>query len=931
MTTTTDTSTPPAAGQSRDSHRTPAMRQYARFKRQHPDCVLFFRMGDFYEMFEEDAKLVHRVLGLTLTQRTEGVPMAGVPHHAVETYLRRMIEAGYRVAVCDQIQDPKEAKGIVDRAVTRVVTPGTLVDETLLDESTPNQLAAIQFIEPGDNAAAVAAVAELSTGTFSLHTLPAGRVVDELTRIGPSELLYAETADGAVPPRIEAIATATKVALTARPAWTFRLTEARDCLKEHYQVATLVGFGLTEEDPTLGPAGALLRYLQETQASPAAGNDGRLGHLRPPKSEAPDTYVTIDATSLYSLEIMRTMRSGTTAGSLLSIFHRCRTAMGKRLLRRWLCFPLRDLETINTRQRAVAALVDDQDLRAALATQICDVQDVARIVGRVATARVTPRDVVALGHSIGKIPDLTAVLADQRAFAAALDRAKQLAGPLNPLGETILARCVDSPPGHLREGGLFRDGIDQPLDEARRLQRDANTWLVEYQQQLIKQTGIPSLKVGYNKVFGYYIEITHRHTEKVPDTFSRKQTLKNAERYVTPKLKEFEHKVMSAQTRAVEREILLFERLCREVAKQAEAIGEFADLVAELDVLLCFAEVSTRHAYVRPTVVPEPVIDIKAGRHPVLDRTLGERFVPNDCVLGASDPMTEPRSDEPETADDPIPSDRATLALITGPNMAGKSTYIRQTALIVLLAHTGCFVPAEAATIGLIDRIFTRIGASDELHAGQSTFMVEMTETANILHHATERSLVILDEIGRGTSTLDGLSLAWAIAETLAQRGCRTLFATHYHELTAVADRLGNVRNLHVSVREWGEQIIFLYRILPGRTDRSYGIHVAKLAGIPPQTVRRASQVLETLAVQTETTPLPAEIGSSTLGSGSRQLSLFTEFVEHPVVEQLREVDLTKLSPLEAFDRLRSLCEFVTGESSLDDENLLQPPSSRQE
>ena len=923
MSTTSDTSATSATARSRDSRRTPAMRQFARFKEQHPDCVLFFRMGDFYEMFEEDAKLVHRVLGLTLTQRSEGVPMAGVPHHSVETYLRRMIEAGYRVAVCDQIQDPKEAKGIVDRAVTRVVTPGTLVDEALLDESTPNQLAAIQFVEAGDNAAAVAAVAELSTGTFSLHTFAAGRVADELARIGLSELLYAETADGAVPPRIEAIHTATNVALTARPAWTYRMSEARDCLKEHYGVATLSGFGISDDDPTLGPAGALLRYLQETQASAIASNDGRLGHLRPPKLDDADQYLTIDATSLYSLEILRTMRSGATAGSLLSIFHRCHTAMGKRLLRRWLCFPLRDIDSINVRQRAVAVLVDDQDLRTALAKQISDVQDVARIVGRVATARVTPRDVVALGHSIGRIPDLMEALAGQGAFEAMLKRAQQVSGSLNPLGETIQSRCVDSPPGHLREGGLFRDGADQPLDEARLLQRDANSWLAQYQQQLIKQTGIPSLKVGYNKVFGYYIEITHRHTEKVPDTFSRKQTLKNAERYITTQLKEFEEKVMSAQSRAIDREAFLFDRLCRDIAKQTEAIGQFADLVAELDVVLCFAEVSVRCAYVRPTIVPEPVIDIRAGRHPVLDRTLGNRFVPNDCVLGAND--------ERETTEDANSSSRATLALITGPNMAGKSTYIRQTALIVLLAHTGCFVPAEAATIGVTDRIFTRIGASDELHAGQSTFMVEMTETANILHHATEHSLVILDEIGRGTSTLDGLSLAWAIAETLAERGCRTLFATHYHELTAVAERLKDVRNLHVSVREWGEQIIFLYRILPGRTDRSYGIHVAKLAGIPPQTVQRASELLETLAVQTEATPAVVQGGSLAAKPDSGQMSLFTEYVEHPILGQLREVDLTTLSPLEAFDRLRSLCEFVTGKSSLDDANSLDPPSVRQE
>ncbi len=907
----------------RDPRQTPAMRQFTRFKSQHPECVLFFRMGDFYEMFYEDARLAHKVLGITLTQRSEGVPMAGVPYHAVEGYLRRMVEAGYRVAVCDQIQDPKEAKGVVDRAVTRVVTPGTLVDENLLDEAAANRLAAIQFTESGERSAAVLAVVELSTGTFAVHDLPAERVGDELARIAPNELLYVETADGAAPPRIDAVRAMLDCAITARPAWTFRISDAADIMRQHFHVASFTGFGLAEDDPAIGPAGALLRYLQETQATDRAeAADGRLQHLRPPKRESPDASVVIDAASLRSLEIERTMRSGSTEGSLLSCLQRCRTAMGKRLLREWLCFPVRDLSVITARQDAVSDLLADRDNAAALANQMDGVQDVARIVGRMATGRTTPRDLVALGRSVERLASLLELIDQRPALTPLADRLKQLAEPLAPLAQSIGQRCVDSPPAHLREGGLFRDGIDAELDEARLLQKDANTWLAEYQARLTTETAIPSLKVGYNKVFGYYIEITHAHTAKVPDAFSRKQTLKNAERYVTPELKEFEDKVTTARSRALEREKTLFERLCASAARQAQPLGQYADLVAELDVLAGFADTAVRHKFVRPTVVNEPVLDIRGGRHPVLDQTLRDRFVPNDCALGEVECETiTPDDEESDSSHDAADvNDDATLALITGPNMAGKSTYIRQTALIVLLAHTGGFVPADSAVIGLTDRIFTRIGASDEIHAGQSTFMVEMTETANILHHATDRSLVILDEIGRGTSTLDGLSLAWAIVETLAARRCRTLFATHYHELTALGDRIDNVTNLHVAVREWGEKIIFIYRILPGRTDRSYGIHVAQLAGLPREAIARAAQVLDTLTVQTDAPRIP-DSGSGPASTSyerrsSAQMSLFTEYLEHPVVGELRALDLDAMSPLEAFDHLRRLRQSVDGSRS---------------
>ncbi len=881
--------TSPGADAPAIARSTPAMRQYARFKAAHPDCVLFFRMGDFYEMFDEDAVQAHRTLGITLTKRTEGIPMAGVPYHAVDAYLRRMIEAGYRVAVCDQVQDPKEARGVVDRAVTRVVTPGTLVDETLLEESRTNHVAALGHAAGGGGALAVV---ELSTGSFSLLDVPVDRLVDEVVRIGPSELLYAEEPGGAIPPPVERIRDAAGCALTARPGWTFRPDDARQCLLEHYGVASLAGFGLADDDSGVGAAGAVLRYLMETQA-PADRGPG-LAHLRPPKRDAADRYVTVDATTLRNLEIERTMRSGATAESLLSIFGRCGTGMGKRRLRQWLCFPLRDAAAIEARQRAVAELVGDRELSEALAGRIASVQDVARIVGRVALRRATPRDLVALGGSLAELPALQEALEGRTSFEEARERLGALSGGLAALAATIRGRCVDAPPPHLREGGLIRDGVDPELDEARTLERDAGSWLAAYQARLVAETGIGSLKVGYNRVFGYYIEITHAHVDRIPASFSRRQTLKNAERYITPELKRFEERVTTARARALEREKDLFEALCEEVSAAAAAVSAYADVVADLDVLSCFAQVAVRNRYARPAIVAEPILDIRQGRHPVLDRTLREKFVPNDCMLGERHEGTEARRHEGTSS----------LALITGPNMAGKSTYIRQVALIVLLAHAGSFVPAQAATIGLTDRIFTRIGADDELHAGRSTFMVEMSETANILHHATDRSVVILDEIGRGTSTLDGLALAWAIAEALAERGCRTLFATHYHELTGLADRDPRVRNLHVSVREWGEQVIFLYRILPGRTDRSYGIHVARIAGLPADTVTRATALLETLEVQTEPLPVPG-------GPRPAQLELFTEYVEHPAVGELRSLDLATMSPMEAFDALRRLKDAV--------------------
>jgi len=907
-----------------DPRETPAMQQYARFKQKFPGCILLFRMGDFYEMFDQDAVVVSKAIGLTLTQRSAGVPMAGMPYHQLEVYLRRLIRQGFRVAVADQVQDPKEAKGIVARAVTRVVTPGTLVDDTLLENDAAVTLAALSFTGEGDDSPASLAIVEASTGSLVFADATHDTIIDELVRRGVSEVLYAETGSS-IPIRVKRVLSALSLAGTPRPAWLFRMDDARRALFEHFGVSTLAGFGLRDDDPAIPAAGAVLDYLKQTQTATLDEQSSvaiklpraTLSHLSPPRRESPADTLTIDAVSLRALEIERTMRSQSPEGSLLGLFLSgpggCRTAMGKRLLRDWFVRPLRVLSTLQSRQACVAALVNERRLADDLRAQLSEVQDIARIAGRVAVARATPRDLVALGRSLAQLEKLLDTIGATPAFQDAATRLAASREALSPLAADILARCVDTPPAHLREGGLFRPGFDAALDEAKELQTNSTQFLARYQEELARDLNIPGLKVGYNKVFGYYIELTAAQARANPAVLTRVQTLKNAERYSTPALRELESKITGAQARAIDRERELFDELCTRALAALPAITSFAGVVAELDALASLADRAVRRSWVRPDLTEDPVLDIHSGRHPVLEELLGTEFVPNDATLGDRE---------------------ARLALITGPNMAGKSTYIRQVALITLLAHVGSFVPADRATIGLCDRIFTRIGADDALHAGQSTFMVEMTETANILHHAGPRSLVVLDEIGRGTSTLDGLSLAWAIAEHLAAPNApRALFATHYHELTSLEERLpGQVRNLHVEVREWppGDphaQIVFLHRILPGRTDRSYGIHVARLAGLPLSVVQRAREVLASLAVSHSAGPETTCVADASSvpdapsnaavpgASGRRkrpalettQLPLFTTYLEHPAVDQLRELKIESLTPLQAFDALRAL------------------------
>lgn len=902
------------------------MQQHARFKARHPDCVLLFRVGDFYEMFDDDAVVVSKAIGLTLTQRTAGIPMAGVPYHQLDTYLKKLVAAGFRVAVCEQLEDASQAKGIVKRGVTRVITPGTLVDESLVEGDKAGTLAAVAFTQSGDDSPASVGIVDVSTGELCVLTIAAGTLVDELARRNVRELLYPSGGESEPPPRVARVLGALGISGTPRPSWHFRPDESFQAVTRQFGVSTLAGFGLRDDDPCVAPAGALVRYLQETQSLCAddlpqggAGSGGTLGHLRPPRRESDQAFCVIDAVSLRALEVESTMRGPGTGGpdaSLLGIFLSprggkclCRTQMGRRLLRDWLVRPLCDAAAITRRQDGVSTLVEDRTLAARLGAILDQVQDVARLGGRVALGRAGPRDLAALARSIKQAPALTQELHGARSLEAMARALGEASEECQALATAIGAAIVDDAPALIRDGGAIRDGVDAQLDEARSLAHDASAWLAEYQARLSAEHALPGLKVGFNRVFGYYIELPAAQARGAPSVLTRTQTLKNAERYTTPELRQFEAKVSSAEGRALEREKAIFDGLCARVNASLAPIASFSDAVATLDVLLAFADKAVRRGWCRPTVTGQPELRIDAGRHPVLDEMLGADFVPNDTDLGAPDPEGREATS-------------ARLALITGPNMAGKSTYIRQVALICLLAHTGSFVPADRATVGLIDRIFTRIGADDALHAGLSTFMVEMVETANILHHCTPRSLVVLDEVGRGTSTLDGLALAWAIVEHLAssrfgkdastdQSGPRTLFATHYHELTSLEETLaGRVRNLQVAVREWpagdGQaQIVFLHRILPGRADQSYGLHVASLAGIPARVVARGREVLASLAVQHAVAPPRAASRASK--PASPQLGLFGGTAPHPAVDALREVKLESLSPLDAFDVLRRL------------------------
>jgi len=866
------------------------MRQYLAFKKRHQDAVLLFRMGDFYEVFFEDAKLCARVLGLALTSRDKGanpVPMAGFPHHAADTYISRLIRAGHRVAICDQVQDPAEAKGLVERDVTRVMTAGTLTEEQILDSRANNFLASVALADGRPGLAWV----DVSTGKFEVEEPAADALGDSLQRIAPAECLLPQSEGQAEHPALPHLPPDCMV--TRRPPWEFSVDEGRRRLLEHFGVRSLEGFGCEGMGPALAAAGALIGYLQETQRT-------AIGHIRKIEPFHGDRYLLLDATTRRSLELTETMRNGGQEGSLLQVLDRTATPMGARLLRRWILMPLRRREAIESRLTAVEELTANRALRRDLTVELEAIYDIERLTTKVYTGRANARDLVALRRSLCHLGPIKELLAGADASLLAV-----LRDTLDPCPEVegLIATAIKpDPPPTLTEGDIIQAGFSQELDELRRTSREGQSWIAEFEAREAARTGIPSLKVGFNKVFGYYIEVTNVHRDKVPPEYTRKQTLKNAERYITPELKERESAVLGAGERAKELEYELFQQVRHEVAGYTDRLQRSAEALAAVDVLVCLASVAAEERYVRPTLTDGRELHIAEGRHPVLEQIMREEFVPNDVDLDGT---------------------RANLAIITGPNMAGKSVYIRQAALIALMAHMGSFVPAREATIGLVDRIFTRVGASDEQRRGQSTFMVEMIEVANILNNATDRSLIILDEVGRGTSTFDGVSIAWAVAEYIHDNiAARTLFATHYHELAQLASTAAGVLNLNVAVREWQGEVVFLHRVVPGATDRSYGIHVAKLAGVPAQVLDRSREILTHLeenAVSPNDKPrfAPEHPKRARRGKAVPQMVQMPLFkpLDSKLREELLALDPARMTPLEALQRLSEIVERLRSDA----------------
>ena len=856
---------------------TPMMTQYLAIKRDHPDALLFYRMGDFYEMFFDDAKDAARLLGITLTSRNKGadaIPMAGIPVRAVDTYLQKLIRLGTRVAICEQVQDPREAKGLVERKVVRIVTAGTLTEEEVLEGGRPNFLAACAL--QGDRAGL--AWLDLSTGQFMTSTCLAGQLEDELSRLEPAELLLPEAFRGDREDRSNPFASL-QAPVRWCPDFDFNPAESEKELSRFFRLHNLEGFGLSLDvhAASIASAGALIRYVQETQKT-------ALPHIRQIEIFQRSNRMILDRATRTSLELVQTQR-GERKGSLLEEIDRTRTPMGARLLRERVLIPFTEKAAILHAQGGVQECHEEIGLRTDLRDALGHVHDLERLSARLSTGRATPRDLVGLQRSIEQIPILLARLGE--AESELLSSIRDHSDPLQDIARKIAERIVEDPPLTIKEGGIIREGYDAEPDGLRSIGDEGKGGMLRFQEREIEATGLQSLKGGYNRVFGYYIEIPRSADhDSIPANYIRKQTVKNAERYVTPELKEFETRVLKGEELSRDMEYNLFTQLREELARQVSRILDTARAVAELDVAAALAEFAIERAWCRPRLFEDNRLEITDGRHPVLEGMMGgEPFVPNDTSL------TPPGS---------------SLLLITGPNMAGKSTYIRQVALIALLAQIGSYVPAREADIGVVDRIFTRVGAGDDITRGSSTFMVEMQETANILNNASASSLVILDEVGRGTSTYDGLSLAWAICEALHDRvGCRTLFATHYHEMTELADELEGVHNAHVAVREWNDEIVFLHRIQRGGTDKSYGIHVARLAGLPADILERSKEILNQLEKEGQTL-VPAH--RKAIPGHRRQLDLFRPPSERLLAE-LEELDPDTLSPVDALLKLRELQE----------------------
>jgi DNA mismatch repair protein MutS len=856
------------------------MRQYLDVKRQHRDALVFFRMGDFYELFYEDALTAARALELTLTSRAKdaqgsAIPMCGLPFHALDTYLPRLVRQGYRVAICDQVEDPRKAKGLVKREVTRVVSPGTFTDASYLDAREPAFLASVAKDE--HNRWGLAFV-DISTGEFSagefLGADATGDLAAELSLVRPKELLAPIGLDVS---SLQSALPGTR--LTTFDGWQFETTRGATLICQQLGTASLVGHGLDAAPRAVAAAGAVLAYLGETQR-------GALPHIRDINFRAANDALSIDPTTLRHLNVVEGVDGGR-SGSLLEEIDRTVTSMGGRLLRQWLVRPLVTLARIQDRLDAVEELAFHSTERGRLRESLKSVHDIERLVSRTVLGTAGPRDIVALGASLRALPRLRLLVSDLRAplvgsLAAELD-------DLVTIRDAITNTIADEPPAIARDGGVIRDGVDSELDELRRISRGGKAAIAAMEEAERTRTGISSLKIRYNRVFGYYIEVSKTNLGAVPADYIRKQTIAGGERFITPALKEYEDKVLGADERILVRELEIFEKLRSDIAAEAGPILDTARAVASLDVLAALAETAVQNNFTKPFLHEGDEFQAVDARHPIVERHVQGAFVPNDVTLDRTSSQ---------------------VVILTGPNMGGKSTFLRQVAILSLLAQAGSFVPAKSAKLSLVDRVFARVGASDNIARGQSTFMVEMQETAAILHSATNRSLVILDEIGRGTATFDGLSLAWAVAEHLASNNRarpKTIFATHYHELTDLADALPGVVNLHVAAREFREEIIFLHKIVPGRSDRSYGIQVARLAGLPPAVISRATTILKSLE-QDELQRGGRPSLSGAPAASQHQLALFqSPAEEHPVVGRLRALDVDRLTPIDALNLVAEL------------------------
>lgn len=857
------------------SARTPMLQQYFNAKAEHPGVLLAMRVGDFYEFYGEDAESAAAALEITLTARDDGgnrMPMAGVPYHSVEKYLARLLQKGLKVAICDQLEDPKTTKGLIKRGVTRVLTPGTLLEDSMLSAGQSNFLAAI-CIQDGK---AGLAILEPSTGEFTVTELTGDgiqeRLLQEIARVRPAELLVGPQAEAYG--ELARVSLSSSVTESASPS----IDRATRKLLDQFHVANLQGFGCEDKPSAIVAASMILAYAEKNRLP--------LNHVDSLSAYSVDGFMRLDPSTRRSLELTQNMADGGKRYTLLEVLDQTVTSMGSRLMRRWVEQPLLDINTIQSRQEAVERLLSHALIRGDIRDGLKKLSDLERLVSRVATGLAGPRDLAALRSSLLAMPSLAEPF--RKVGVGRLQELRELIADHGELAYLLDQAIVPEPPHVLRDGGVIKPGYDLELDKLRDLSKNGKTYIASLEQAERESTGISNLKVGFNSVFGYYLEVSKVHQDRVPGHYIRKQTTANAERYITAELKEHESLVLGAEEKSVALESEIFQKLRQRVAEHSRALLQTARAFAEFDVLGSLAETASINRYIKPELVEDDVLQIESGRHPVVE-IQSPGFVPNDVSLGE-----EQRSGGAEEVNaPPLPTSSARVLILTGPNMAGKSTYLRQTALIVLMAQIGSFVPATTCRMGLCDRIFARIGAKDELALGQSTFMVEMIESANILNHATERSLVILDEVGRGTSTYDGLAIAWAMIEHLASIEAKTMFATHYHQLNALADQMPGVANFRVAVEEFGDDIVWTHKVLPGGTDRSYGIHVARMAGVPASVLNRSREILSELEAKSEA---PRAIPSSTQ---KLQMTLF-EFEAPPVVKELQELDVNQLTPLEA-------------------------------